>query len=503
MDDKKKEDYTLNGGLANLNLEGVTDENLKKIQDAYDEQLSALQHRYDKPNWWKVAAGFAKPQLGGFLASAGSAMEALGENTEQQRSQQLPIAQMKIQREMYNTVLGQNQQQRSLFDAWKAKNASDGTPMDENTLQRIVSLNPSSPIAKAVSDYWTNKQQQLNATGTAAELKNKYPELEKSYSNLIDQMADPTASDEVKKARRAEYEKNVFNSRPPSIDQATWNGMDTNQKKDAVYGYSKNLSEVGLSEQQKSLNRAKDSTDRLVSLGTMRDYALGKGLPEFKMPDGKGGFVTLNGRDQMNKALGVFQGGNLVDILGKAISEGKGPEFFKGLDQMVAQGTLPKAARVRVEELAKELAKNSAIMRNATVNPTDAYGNLVSAGSPSLGNSQQALVGILDNIAHAEHKNVNENRYMTNHGIDFRNNQKNGNSDDYLKFQQNYNEAHKRHAIENPSYDTPYYYNPNYSTDYSEFLKGNKSRPTESKQQGTHSLPPGYHRNEKGHIVKD
>lgn len=60
-------------GLSAINPAGLTPENLAKYQEALQASMNALQARYENPNWFNVAAGFLKPQLGGFAASLGSA----------------------------------------------------------------------------------------------------------------------------------------------------------------------------------------------------------------------------------------------------------------------------------------------------------------------------------------------------------------------------------------------------------------------------------------------
>ena len=82
---------------SKINPAGAQQADLDEYQRSLDEQIKSLEARYANPNWFKVAAGFAKPQLGGFMASFGSAAEALGENVEQQRAAALPIAQMRSQ----------------------------------------------------------------------------------------------------------------------------------------------------------------------------------------------------------------------------------------------------------------------------------------------------------------------------------------------------------------------------------------------------------------------
>jgi Transglycosylase SLT domain len=86
-----------------------------EYQKAQQTFLDALQMRYSQPNWFKVAAGLAKPQLGGFMASLGSGAEALGENVEQQRQNLLPMAQLRAQMASYNATLGKQKKAGLIF----------------------------------------------------------------------------------------------------------------------------------------------------------------------------------------------------------------------------------------------------------------------------------------------------------------------------------------------------------------------------------------------------
>ena len=104
---------------------------LEEYKNALEGSLNALQMRYSQPNWFKVAAGFAKPQLGGFMASLGSASEAMGENVEQQRANLLPIAQLRAQLASQKVSMGQRQKAADVFS-----NAL-GVPADD--AQKILS----------------------------------------------------------------------------------------------------------------------------------------------------------------------------------------------------------------------------------------------------------------------------------------------------------------------------------------------------------------------------
>lgn len=93
MADKSPLDYVTAAQQATLKTPVInkTDQQVQDEQDSADNALKSLEQRYANPNWFNVAAGFFKPQLGGFAASLGSAAQVLGENVEQQRANELPI----------------------------------------------------------------------------------------------------------------------------------------------------------------------------------------------------------------------------------------------------------------------------------------------------------------------------------------------------------------------------------------------------------------------------
>ena len=78
---------------ANKEITAANEEYLKAAKDYADK----LEQRYAKPNYFKIAAGFLKPQLGGFSASLGSANEAMGEQAELERAIAPTVAQMRSQ----------------------------------------------------------------------------------------------------------------------------------------------------------------------------------------------------------------------------------------------------------------------------------------------------------------------------------------------------------------------------------------------------------------------
>ena len=132
-------------GLGVVGTYGVAEQDLQKLREAQESGIQALEQRYASPNWFNVAAGFLKPQLGGFAASLGSASQALGETLEKQRESQIPLAKMRAELAMTGIGMGKDKAAADAFAKWKAT----GKPMDESTYSQIVGLAPNSSVATA------------------------------------------------------------------------------------------------------------------------------------------------------------------------------------------------------------------------------------------------------------------------------------------------------------------------------------------------------------------
>ena len=97
------------GDLSKVNVYGAGDDKLQALQKTQEDAIKALERRFEQPNWLNVSAAFAKPQLGGFGASWGSAMGEMGKTEEQRRESQLPIAEMRAKLAQTNLLLGSKQ----------------------------------------------------------------------------------------------------------------------------------------------------------------------------------------------------------------------------------------------------------------------------------------------------------------------------------------------------------------------------------------------------------
>lgn len=141
---------------SKVNPAGAEQGDLEEYQKSLDAQIKALEQRYANPNYFKVAAGFLKPQLGGFFASLGSASEAMGESVEQQRAAELPIAQMRSQLAQSKILTGQNKTVADMV----AEYLATGEPLTPEFVAKVNRIAPDSPSAKALSAQLVAAQKQ-------------------------------------------------------------------------------------------------------------------------------------------------------------------------------------------------------------------------------------------------------------------------------------------------------------------------------------------------------
>lgn len=170
-------DTTQQGGLATiagidpskapLYGEG-TDEYMQTIQKAQEDAVKALQDRYASPNWFKVAAGFGKPQLGGFAASLGSAFEALGENTEQERAQQLPIQELKMRIAQTGALMKTTKDVNDEIRKWTMEHPGEEVPSDK--MRDWMSRAPDSQGVKGLKEQIADAQKKLGYTQTQQQI---------------------------------------------------------------------------------------------------------------------------------------------------------------------------------------------------------------------------------------------------------------------------------------------------------------------------------------------
>ena len=469
---------------SKINPAGFEDPRIAKsyenVNSTKEDLIKALEDRYAQPNWWKVAAGFAKPQLGGFMASLGSASEALGENFEQQRAIQPTIANMRSQLAQQNLALTQSK----IADEILQKEGV--TP--ESTA-KIVRLAPESPQAKALlqsaqvaSTQAGTKSTELNTQVQAVAASGKDPRM-----NALATIFAPDVKPEERKAA----EKVINDSKPPQIEYQTWLGMSPYDKQESVRKYAESQRESGLTEEEKSREQAKSAYDRLPLLRNIRETALGFGVPSVKDSTGK----VISGQEQMAGLLNYFGGNNPIEVIARAAADGKFGDLLAGIDAYARQSGMSPEARDNFQKLVKMLNENQISMRGSTLNPTDAFSSMQTMASPNIGNSQKALVTLVDLMGHSEKHAQDRHGYMVNSGVPSRQLRL---DPQYLSLEKIYADQHSEIAKNDPTKSTPSWYNPQLTSTPTTVVTATPS----AKPTVRPSLPPGFHR-EGNRIVRD
>ncbi len=383
--------------LAKFNPVGREIPEIKQSQDkafdATEEMIKSLEDRYAQPNWYKVAAGFAKPQLGGFLASLGSASEAMGQQQEAQKSIAPTVARMRAEVAAGRSVLAQSTAQEQAI-----KDYDKNGKFDINALRHIYSLNPYSAIAKSIEKRPEFEAEKRNATKSSIEMQKEVqanPSL-KVVNEFNDMFKPATMTPE----RQDQFISAVNNTVPLGMSPEKWNALSFTQKQDMHLKNASESNRQGLEEGQKSAFDAEQSHDVLDDLTTLRTLAVDEKLkPLFSLASNGDLF------SQYRAFLDKYGGNQQAAIEGLVAAS---MEKLKNADEVT---------RAKADKLIKGIAELDIRLRSGLNNPTDAASYLNTQRSPSLMNSQAGFVGILDQLGLNAYRTIEMNNLRHKKGL--------------------------------------------------------------------------------------
>lgn len=428
-----------------------------EVTQAYEGAMQAqkdladsLERRFAQPNWFKVAEGFLKPQLGGFFASLGSASGALAQQQEAQRAISPTIARMRAEIAAGQLPLAQRREQVKILD--KAK--SENRPLTPDEIQEVTAYGESD-IAKAAMDWHRQAQARLALVREAVGAMGKDPNMPfQDFAKL--QMTEGADPKKVQDAQK-NYEDTLNSSRPPQIEPAQWAAMPRYDKMEAVTQYARAQREAGSQAESALQQSAQQAPGQLALLGSIRDLAMGVGLKETTDP--KTGKV-ITGQQQMDALLGMFTGSNPIEVIARAAADGKLGDKLAEIDRYARQLQMSPQALDQFQKLMKLLAENQMTLRNGTVNPTDASMAMQQLGSPNIGNTQRALVTLTDLMAHGAQHAISKYNYVVQNKVPFR---MLGIDEGYLSKLRDYAQQHRQIATQSPEVKLPEWYSPTYS----------------------------------------
>lgn len=358
---------------SKINPAGFEDPRIAKAYEdvalTKEELIKKLEERYAQPNWYKIAAGFAKPQLGGFMASLGSAAEAEAERTEQQRAIQPTIANMRSQLAQQNLVLTQKKVADDILQ-------KEGVTPE--TAKKIIRLAPDSPQAQA---FLKNVEVASTQAGT------KSTELGTSLNAQRAKLESPAI--EVKDYTPQEFDKSLGQSADKLKQQLVSTGKYTpealntlsyNQLLDA----NKSIQDEYAGLKIKDARTAGDVVDTNVNNLT-------------KMTEAR----YLASSPEMDKLLGLESGQSAISALFGYIAHPDDPSQMSRLSSAARklESTNPESYNNFVV-LQKVMQQNLADARQSITNPSNNAQGLLATTYPNLTQPRDAIIKILDLMAH-------------------------------------------------------------------------------------------------------
>lgn len=363
-------------GLAALKGMPIGSET-QETQDAIQKGEQALRARYENPNWFNVAAGFFKPQLGGFSASLGSASQALGDWQEQQRANQIPVFNAQMQGQ---AVLAGRQ---GKIKANELAAAQDPTkPISPDVLRQIRILDPSEEVYNALlaknTEFTRVAGQKSTEVGTAGAQAKALAEFSPSLFKAIP--LDLSGSNTETPAAASQKNDLVsVASKIPGVNPEQLKTMQIGDLQDFIHNYQVAQRNTAFEKGTAAADDVMAASSDLQKLAEIRHAVDAPGVA---------------------RILNSNKGADVVSVLTNYYAN-QSPENSANFARIMAQIKQESPDDYRAFEiLTKKLSENVASARSMLTNPSNGATALLSASRPSLSNSQDAMRAMIDATAH-------------------------------------------------------------------------------------------------------
>ena len=417
------------------NLVGLEKEDVDKYRAAQQQFIKSLEDRYQQPNLFNIAAGFAKPQLGGFTASLGSAMQSLGEQQEKQRDIQLPLYKAKSELAAYEMGLKQKGKAANIVEgaAGQGKTLTPSQGMYTTALEK----GPASG-AQAGQEFQSSQADQLmRALAQGRDYTTIVKDLGKDFvdSNMGQLLKDhpnilpPTDLPEYLKPKpvgNAGGAGNVSNAPAPAAPQASGiPGVPST----LTTGLTKGQELASTNEQiQKRIERVNELNKNLGSQASLA-------APIYESATS---LYQLASKPSLKPAFAIFEHGDPMSILGKAMEDQSLSSVLANARQQITNARYGSQAD-KDQALSDFHAFENALggLNTAVItgfqNPTDARSMIEKSAVPNAKNTRDAFLrGIArlgsDALTRYETKNAFDS-YIKNPNSDVNN----WESSDYYK----------------------------------------------------------------------
>jgi hypothetical protein len=432
--------------FSTMNLAGVGEN--EAISGAYEEALKqrkaladALEQRYAQPNLFKIASGFLKPQLGGFSASLGSASEAMGENVEQQRAIQPTIAQMRAEIAAQEVPLNQR------YEANRMLNSALKKPGGMTSEDVATIANYDQGLGKVAQEKFQNQTATLNnmlnaiQAGTSkVDLVSKFGAdfVNLHYPSLIKLVPGRSPETPTTNTTTAPYTPAsvAATTAKPAGETTRPLGVPESMVSDVTKGQELKISAEQVAERMKETQ----------ALQTQYGQQSTTALPIYNTATE---LYTLASKPYMAPAFAVFEKGDPMGIIGKALEAQNVSEVLKRMRSQITTSRMNSSDRASamadLDAMELSLGALQTQLQNGVINPTDARTMFEAAQVPNAKNTQDAFLrGIArigsDALGRYETNTV-FNDFLKRKDADIRDWQK---SPEFLGVQNNLNKRNKQ-----------------------------------------------------------
>lgn len=411
MADQKLSPLMYNVETANLlpkNVAGIgTDPEITKASDenlqATERLVKSLEERYANPNYFKVASGFLKPQLGGFFASLGSASEALGEGIEQQRAIAPTIEKMRA--DIASQRVGLSQKTAADRRLQEAIKKPGGLTSEDVALIEKLDVD----TGKIAQQKFTNQSSTFNDMLKAWSEGASYTQLVKDYGQTFVDRFYPALQQYVPGKGSGTVPAAGTNKPPSASAGASTTTLDGTKvagapeapqaepeaPKNRPLGVPENmLANVTKAQDIAALNsqieqRVKSANDLNERYRVQAETS----IPVFETAKS---LYTLASPNFMKPAFAVFEKGDPLGILGTALEAQNVSAVLQKMRDQITNSRMnssdTKAAMSNLNVMESVLSDLQTKMQNNVVNPTDIRTMFEAKSVPGMKSTQDAFL---------------------------------------------------------------------------------------------------------------
>lgn len=384
--------------LAGVNTDDAIGSEFEKAQKGQEDLAKSLEMRYKDPNWFKVSAGFLKPQLGGFGASLGSAAEAMGENTEQQRAVAPTVAQIRAQA----AVMGVGLQQRKKGNEMLNERIKKPGGMTSEDVADIAQYDKE--IGAIAQQKFENQRSTFDSMLAAYQAGSDYTKLVKDFgASFVNQMW-PTL------LKLVPGQSTVGGAKPPPAPSGTpVAGQPAPSASDVLpaptnpnagssvrpLGVPENLM-ANATHGQTLAATTGQIDDRVAATKVLQDRYRTQAETSIPIFETTANLFRLAQPKYMAPAFAIFEGGDAMGIIGKALENQTVSGVLAGMRDQILKARMSEkdtqAALTNLQIMKTQLGDLQTKMQQGIINPTDARTMFEAASVPDMKNTQDAFL---------------------------------------------------------------------------------------------------------------